>query len=98
MKDTSATRAQTQALRDGCRRLRLQSSDRQRESAELRNACQEVGQACRVSIERSMARRQPGLSRENGHSDLANTICYALAGVGIKTFILESLQDSALIA
>jgi hypothetical protein len=45
-------RARTGALIDECRRLRLQSAQRQRESLELRTACTEVGQARRASIER----------------------------------------------
>jgi hypothetical protein len=54
---TSATLARTEALRDECRRLRLQAVLRRRESVELRSACQRAGQECLLSIERSNASR-----------------------------------------
>lgn len=53
---TSAV-ARTEALRNESRRLCLQALHRQRESAELRIACQKAGQECRLSIERSKVRR-----------------------------------------
>ncbi len=49
--------ARTEALRNESRRLCLQALHRQRESAELRIACQKAGQECRLSIESSKVRR-----------------------------------------
>jgi len=96
---TSATLARTEALRNECRRLRLQSVHRQRESVELIIACQKAGQACRSSIERCKVRNQPLKMSESGPTDLglASVIVHALSGVGIKAFLLEPSRDTALI-
>jgi hypothetical protein len=96
--DTCAVRVRTEALRAECLRLRLQSVHRQRESVELRTACIEVGHACRATIEQSKVHMQPRMTSKRGPLDLglASVIASALAGVGIKAFVLEPSQDTAL--
>jgi hypothetical protein len=68
--------------------------DRQRKSVELRTACVVEGQACRASIESSKDLLPK--SSKPSRMDLGSVIAIALAGVGIKAFVLEAPLDTAL--
>ena len=57
--------ARTAALKEECRRLCLQAACRQRESVELRSACEIAVQSCRSSIEQTQAYFHPARLRSS---------------------------------
>jgi hypothetical protein len=92
---TAAMMARSHALRDECRRLRLQAAQRHRESLERMNACQRAGHACRSLVEEIKAAGRPQRTGERSSQDLATLIVRALSGVGIRAFVFESSNDTA---
>jgi hypothetical protein len=89
-------RARTLALMDACQLLRLESAQRQRESLRLRDACEQAGHACRASVERSKARRQPRILSDGERLDMAYLLAKAISALGLPAFVVEPSRDSAL--
>jgi hypothetical protein len=92
---TVALMARSHALRDECRRLRLQAAQKQRESLELRNACQKAGQEWRSLIEGIKFAARPQMTGQRSSQDLASLIAQALSGVGIRAFVFDRSGDTA---
>ena len=96
MLTATTTRVRTHALMEECRRLCLESIQRQSESVELRSACQEAGLACRASIKRSKVLSQPAIPSKRDNLHLAHLIASALsARNGVSALVLEPSQDTA---
>jgi hypothetical protein len=93
--DTSARKARTVALRDERLRLRLQSVQRQRESGELRSACEEAVRACHSTIEVSKARKWPQTTAKNPRLDMGRQIIQALTNGGFSAVLFEPPPDTA---
>jgi hypothetical protein len=89
-------RARAQALLASFQAIRHRAAQTRRESAELRNACREVRLRCRLTAERSAARRRTGISSELQPLEIAHFVVRTLSTLGLSAFVFEPSQDTAI--
>lgn len=90
-----AVRARSAALLAASETIRYEVAQTRRESADLIDASRQVRLQCRVTAERSAARRRPSLGRAD-RLQIADCIARTLCELGRPAFIFEPSQDTAI--